>query len=172
MVAVEEGALLPSVLPNMKNWRVRTAARCVITNGQQIAMQRLETEDATKLPGGGVQHGEDDSRALERELLEEIGVSGVSDIDPLGVVFEFRRSWRLVQISRIFQARIGPESWIGPATEEGSSLTWGESPSAAVGILEASIVPDTYDKRFMLVRDREIMRHFISTQVSMPGSAT
>lgn len=58
--------------------RIRPAARAVIlTPEAQIVLVRFEFPAGTRwaLPGGGLQPGEDHVTALQRELVEEIGLA-------------------------------------------------------------------------------------------------
>lgn len=68
----------------------RRAARAVLLdeNGQ-VYLLYVGKYDFYKLPGGGVDEGEEIIEALERELLEEVGCRA-KIIDELGTVIEYR----------------------------------------------------------------------------------
>ncbi len=56
------------------------------------------------LLGGGVEEGEDLSTALERECLEEAGIT-IEILKPLGVVIQFRDVWKKRYVIHGFLAR-------------------------------------------------------------------
>jgi 8-oxo-dGTP pyrophosphatase MutT (NUDIX family) len=67
----------------------RTAVRAVILRGQDLLMVYSSTAGDYKFPGGGVENGESHKQALERELLEECGVSLLNMGEELGAVIEY-----------------------------------------------------------------------------------
>ena len=55
---------------------VREAARAVVMDAENnVALLRVANKNYYKLPGGGIEVGEDRISALKRECLEEIGCS-------------------------------------------------------------------------------------------------
>jgi len=58
-------------------WQERAAARAVVRDvGGAIGLLHVTNAGYYKLPGGGVESGEDLREALVRECKEELGVSG------------------------------------------------------------------------------------------------
>ncbi len=72
-----------SVEANGKLYRRNVAGVLVNDAGLILACHRSDVEGAWQLPQGGVEPGESDQEALERELMEEIGASNCEIIGSL-----------------------------------------------------------------------------------------
>ena len=71
-------------------YRTRKAARAVVFDDDgNVALLYVSKHGYYKLPGGGVENGEDFEEALKRECLEEIGCD-VEIIEPIGKIVEYR----------------------------------------------------------------------------------
>jgi 8-oxo-dGTP pyrophosphatase MutT (NUDIX family) len=71
-------------------YRTRKAARAVVfDDDNNVALLHVSKHGYYKLPGGGVEAGEDFEEALKRECLEEIGCD-VEIIKPIGRIVEYR----------------------------------------------------------------------------------
>ncbi len=81
------------------NLRTRFAARGVVFDeNKNVALLPVTAHNYYKLPGGGIENGEDKVEAFRRECLEEIGTD-VEVIRELGSVMEYRAEFSLVQTS-------------------------------------------------------------------------
>ena len=79
--------------------RTRLAARGVVFDeNKNVALIPVTAHNYYKLPGGGIEDGEDKVEAFRRECLEEIGTD-VEVIRELGSVVEYRAEFSLVQTS-------------------------------------------------------------------------
>ncbi len=67
----------------------REAVRAVVLRGEQIFLIHSTVCGDYKLPGGGVQTGEDHTSALQRELAEEGGATLLSTPVEFGMTREF-----------------------------------------------------------------------------------
>lgn len=71
-------------------FREREAARAVLADkAGQIYLLNVSNHGYHKLPGGGIDEGENVKQALGRELMEEVGCEAKIDAE-LGIIVEFR----------------------------------------------------------------------------------
>lgn len=71
----------------------RTAVRAIISAGRNLLMVHPEKQGDYKLPGGGMEQGEDQETALRREVMEECGAEIISVKEKIIIVEEFRPSF-------------------------------------------------------------------------------
>ena len=107
---------------------VREAARCVIFDKDgNVALVHFSIQDFYKVPGGGIDEGEEVLDALKRECLEEAGVN-IEGIIPIGTVTEIKKEQHKKQISYCYKARVDGEKMEQAMTEEeneaGALLNW------------------------------------------------
>lgn len=109
----------------------RPATRAIVLKGQQILLLYTERYHDYSLPGGGVDEGEAIELGLIRELREETGAKGVSQIRPFGVYEEYR-PWRrdgysvLKMLSYCFTCQI--EAELGDTEFEPHEINNGMTP--------------------------------------------
>ncbi len=85
--------------------RTRFAARGVVFDeNKNVALLPVTAHNYYKLPGGGIEDGEDKVEAFRRECLEEIGTD-VEVIRELGSVVEYRVEFSLVQTSYCYLSK-------------------------------------------------------------------
>lgn len=149
----------PSVLRN--SFRQRKAARAVVLDAHgRVALLHVTKNAYHKLPGGGIDPGEDVITALKREMREEIGCA-VTDIQEIGEITEYRDEWGLTQISYFYRARLEGEVGTPAFTEEeladGFEVVWADNINAATNLLKAD-EPQGYEGPLIQQRDVAILK--------------
>ncbi|HEX6258907.1 MAG TPA: NUDIX domain-containing protein [Candidatus Saccharimonadales bacterium] len=139
-------------------FRERRAARAVLLDSDgQVYLINVSKHNYHKLPGGGIDEGEEVKQALERELMEEVGCKA-EIIAELGQVVEFRgyKDDGLKQTSYCYLAKQLGEQ--GEATLEDDELEKGMFAIKAKSIDHAIALvgrdqPGSLDEKFMQKRD-------------------
>ncbi len=79
------------ISPNSKlTLAERHAARAIVIRGDSILLLYTERYHDYSLPGGGIDEGEDEVEGLKRELKEETGAQGVSNVKAFTRYEEYR----------------------------------------------------------------------------------
>ena len=142
-----------------KSFEIRMAARALILDNEgKAAVLSVSARNYHKLPGGGVEEGEDMETALRRECLEETGCN-IEILEELGKVEELRLKWNQHQISHCYLARVSGEKGEPQFTDSekkaGFELEWFD-PEEIARII-ASDIPEDYVGLFIQKRDKLIM---------------
>ena len=148
----------------------RRAARAVLTNDEhQVAVMYFTNTGSYKLPGGGIDEGEETIAALHREIREETGYE-IHDISEIGIVDEYRYYCGMRQLSYCYTARIG--AFVGTNYTEneaatGMELRWAESIQQAIQWIESGHMTDEDGSAtglaMMKLRDSAILSATITT---------
>jgi len=143
------------------NFRLRTAARAVVLDDQhKVALLYVGIHDYYKLPGGGIEDGEDIMTALDRELLEEIGCKA-DVIGEVGQTIQLLSQSQLKQISYCYLAKqVGEKSEPNYTDEErqnGFQIYWAKDIDEAIACMEKSNVDD-YRSKSIVKRDLALLR--------------
>lgn len=138
-------------------YRERTAARAIVFDTEgNIALQYITKNEYHKLPGGGVEEGENIEMGLTRELAEEIGCA-VGNVRELGVIEEFRNEQKLHQTSHCFVADVAGEKGVPNPDEgevaDGAEAVWMSLESAIQTLEREEARVENYTEKFMLLRD-------------------
>ncbi|MFZ1258599.1 MAG: NUDIX domain-containing protein [Candidatus Saccharimonas sp.] len=143
----------------------RRAARAVLTNEHgEIAVMHFTKTGSYKLPGGGIDDGEEIVNALHREILEETGYK-ITDIQKLGIVEEDRYFCGMHQTSYCFAATAA--EFVGARLTkkeeaEGMNLRWANDIDEAISWIESGEYMDEDGSKaglsMMKLRDIAILK--------------
>ena len=154
------------------NPKRRVAARGILRKGDKIALLNKVYKNEYKLPGGGVDEGEDAIQAFEREMMEETGCT-IENIEYLGTIEEIKSHTSFHHKSYVYVADVKLDTHTLHLTEketlEGAKLHW-------VSIDEAiDMISDCFDKlkpspcdkgegvygtKFVIKRDLTILKYY------------
>lgn len=142
-------------------FKLRESARAVVFDESgRVALLHVANRKYHKLPGGGVESGEDKRATLAREILEEIGCEAEVYAE-LGRTVEYRDQWQQLQTSDCYLARkTGAQQAISLTQEEiadGFEPIWVDNIDAAIALLKQDR-PEGYDGERIVPRDLAILR--------------
>lgn len=144
------------------HYQIRHAARAVLKdeNGR-VALMFAGQRQYYKLPGGGIDEGEDVLEALARELLEETGCTA-KVTGEIGIVEEWRNFEELHQISYAFSTtkveQVSSPAFTQSELEEGFEVRWATDINEAIQLVEEKVSHEDIHVRFMAQRDTAILR--------------
>jgi 8-oxo-dGTP diphosphatase len=159
LLTIKEQDILPdSSSVDISAFRKRGAARAVLLDGSgQVYLLNVSKHGNHKLPGGGIDEGEDIKQAMERELMEEVGCKA-EILAELGTVIEYRNydDGGLEQTSYCYLSKQVGEQ-VASALEEGE-LAEGMFEVKAKSIDDAIALlsqdkPDNLEGKFIQKRD-------------------
>lgn len=143
------------------HYNLRTAARAIVLDdANQVALLKVVRDNYYKLPGGGIEEGEDRKEALRRELLEEIGCEA-EIIGEVGEVIQHLDQKKLKQISYCYLAKqIGKKNepdFTDEELEKGFEIYWAKDIDEAIELLRSSKTDD-YSGTSIVKRDLVLLR--------------
>jgi len=147
--------------PEPETYKLRSAARAVVFDAdKKVALLHATKKSYHKLPGGGIEEGEDMETALKRELLEEIGCKA-NNLQELGIIEEYRNGFQEHQTSYCFIASLVGKK--GTNDLEDDEIAHGFEPvwmdlKTAIQTLEGEINNENYEARFMVLRDLTFLK--------------
>ena len=165
-VLVDEDFGLKSV--EFNNPRVRKGARGIIINSDgKIAVFNKANKNEYKLPGGGIDEGENPEEAFKREALEETGCE-------IEIIEEHKSLDNFKQTSYIFVAKVVNDTHKLNLTQkekdEGAQLLWVDDTEALKLItdcydkLKESKYENLYHSKFIALRDRYILEYYLNSK--------
>ena len=155
------------------NPKIRKGARGIVQREDgKIAIFCKKNKNEYKLPGGGIDEGEEPEIAFRREVKEEAGCE-ITDIKLLGKTEELKSLDNFQQISYVFTARVTSIqenlNLTQKEIDEGGCLLWMTPEEALEKItncaeqIVASQYENAYHSKFINYRDREILKYFLKT---------
>lgn len=150
-----------SDIPAPDVYRERTSARAIVFNADgKVAILHATKKNFHKLPGGGVEEGEDLSIALARELREEIGCSA-KNLREFAVIEEYRNKYALHHTSHCFLADLDGE--IGTTAMDESEIAVGFVTAwmdilDAIKTIESETEFESYKWKFIRLRELAFLK--------------
>jgi len=139
--------------------RSREAARAILFDEHhQIPLLFVAQHHYHKLPGGGVETGENAEQALARECLEEVG-STIEVKGDVGSIIEWRSKYKLKQISYCYYGNIiskGKPNFTEDEIEQGFRIVWLSLNDAIATISKDT--PKNYEGVFIQQRDLAFLK--------------
>ncbi len=139
--------------------KLRLAARGIfLTENGMIPLIFVSKDNYYKLPGGGVEEGEEEKRTLIREVKEDTG-SNVKIRGEVGKIIEYRSKWKMKQISFCFWGEViskGEPSFTEEELKDGFEIKWFTIKKALKLFKEVSV--DDYHGKFVTERDFYFLR--------------
>ncbi|MBT4277544.1 NUDIX domain-containing protein [Candidatus Falkowbacteria bacterium] len=148
-------------------YKIRKASRAIVyNNDRKIALLFVSRDNYHKLPGGGIEKGEDIKIALNREILEEVGAE-INVLDEIGATIEYRDEFEQLQISYCYEANQKGDLTDANFTEKeknsGFKIKW-VNLDEAIKLLEKD-KPVNYVGKFIRHRDLLFLKEVINKNV-------
>ncbi len=166
----QDFSIVPAVSTNEPT--IRLGARGIVLNDKgEIALIYKAVKNEYKLPGGGVEDGEDAQQAFRRECEEELGCI-VNVIRELGVANEHKSQENFRQSSFVYEARktvtLESDHLTDKEKAEETKCLWLPKLQAldkmkrSFRSLKASQYDSVYRTKFMALRDIRILEYYIN----------
>jgi ADP-ribose pyrophosphatase YjhB (NUDIX family) len=144
------------------DFKIREASRGVLLDENNLVpILFVSTQNYHKLPGGGIEKGENKVQALKREIKEEVGCT-IEDEKEIGKIIEYRDffpDYKLKQTSYCYLGKIvskGKQELEQGEIDEGFELKW-LTLEQAIKTLETDS-PKNYEGKFIQERDLTFLK--------------
>lgn len=142
--------------------KYREGARAILFDeNRMVPLLFVSKFNYHKLPGGGIESGEDQLQALSRESMEEIGCE-ISVEGEVGKIIEFRSIQNLRQTNYCFFGKIlskGNPNFTAKEIEQGFQIVW-MTLDNAINTIETD-EPDCYEGIFIQKRELIFLKSFV-----------
>ena len=162
----------------VEKYRQRFGARgIVLREDRKIAVFNKSLKNEFKLPGGGIDEGEETAEAFKREVFEETGCK-IEIIDFLGTIEELKTQDSFKQMSYVYVGKVIEDTKALHVTKqeekEGAKLLW-ETPEKALELIKNcydKLLPSpceadlssVYHTKFIVRRDSKILETYLQNK--------
>ncbi|MEI6396628.1 MAG: NUDIX domain-containing protein [Candidatus Taylorbacteria bacterium] len=151
-----------------EKFSVREASRAIVfDDNKMVALLHATNYGYHKLPGGGIEKGEDPETAMKRECVEEIGCT-VKVISELGKILEYRKKYNLRQTSYCYIAEVvgkkGAPNLMEDEMEEGFQTIWMPL-KEAYEMVRNSDTNGIYEAQYMVARDTAFLQAAVDSML-------
>ncbi len=141
----------------------RYSTRGILIDGMgKVAMMLTEVKGRCKLPGGGIELGENERDAFIRQIAEETGLN-CEILETIGYIEEHKLRSNFRQYSYVFLARETgelEESSDGTGSRINTGIAWMPLDKAIAAMQGAiNMENNSYSMKFMLLRDKLILEY-------------
>jgi ADP-ribose pyrophosphatase YjhB (NUDIX family) len=137
----------------------------LVDNILNVAMMYMSLPNLYKLPGGGMEEGEDTKAAFLREIKEETGYDA-EIIHELGYIEEHKKRNDFMQFSYCFIAKahnsVGNVMLSESEMQLGMEVKWMTLDKALEVMNESVLNCDDYSTKFMILRDKTILEQAVN----------
>ncbi len=154
---------------NWSSYKDRVGARGILvdTDGR-IALMHVANRGYHKLPGGGMDEGEEIEDTLRRELKEEMGAESIEILSEVGQITEYREGMNMRSIHQCFLARLNGEIGLSEQTSEerehGYKTVWVKGIDEAIELVESGM-PQEYGQDFERLRELTFLKYVKSSKL-------
>jgi len=140
------------------NLQIREASRAILFDENNlIPLLFVSKCNYHKLPGGGIDAGENKDQALIRECLEEVGCT-ISVTGEVGKIIEYRSKFKLKQTSYCYLGEIitkGKPNFTEDELNDGFKIVWLTLDNAIATVKNDK--PEGYEGPFIHERDLKFL---------------
>ena len=142
----------------------RDSTRCILFDGDKVALLWVQKRNRHEFPGGGMKEDEELEEGLRREVQEETGCT-IKNVQFLDKVDEYRTHKKRLRIDHCYVADVeskGERRLTKKEQKEGSELRWYTLEEAKQ--LISADEPNTYAGKFIKIRELHFIEQYDKAQ--------